>query len=303
MAFPRGSRGDLPDPRTGVLPPVNTRNPAEVLEACREAYRVITGHDDGGLLDRGFRWIDDAFAGRNEAYEPLDTRYHDLEHTLQGALCLARLLRGWHACGGLPALEEPVVRLGLLAILLHDTGYLKPRGDRDGTGAKFTLVHVRRSAEFAEHLLTREGFAPADARAVGQMIQCTGCNVDVSALHFRSDVERLVGYALASADLLAQIAADDYLEKLPFLYEEFAEAQHAATGGASTAVTFASPEELRRQTPAFWDHYVMPHLETVYRGVYRYLADPPPHGVNAYLRQAEANIARLRPPLPSLPAS
>jgi len=39
----------------------------------------------------------------------------------------------WHRAAGQPPLTPHMFELGLLAILFHDTGYLKRRGDNEGT--------------------------------------------------------------------------------------------------------------------------------------------------------------------------
>ena len=70
-----------------------------------------------------------------------------------------------------------MLELGLLAILTHDTGYLKKRGDVGGTGAKYTLIHVDRSIEFAGELMLGHDFAVEEILAVQNMIRCTGVNV------------------------------------------------------------------------------------------------------------------------------
>ena len=56
------------------------------------------------------------------------------------------------------------------------------------------------------------------------MIFCTGINAALDKIPFQSEAEKIVGFALGTADLLGQMAADDYVEKLPVLYAEFAEA-------------------------------------------------------------------------------
>ena len=38
----------------------------------------------------------DWFGGTYRDYQAIDAHYHDLEHTMQGVLCMARLLRGRH---------------------------------------------------------------------------------------------------------------------------------------------------------------------------------------------------------------
>ncbi|MBL9126611.1 MAG: hypothetical protein JNL97_03135 [Verrucomicrobiales bacterium] len=276
-----------------MFPEANTREPHAVLRVCSQAWGIFTGGGDANWIGKCFSWVQEAFEGHHPDYEPLDTRYHDLEHTLQGTLCLAQLLRGWHRHGGSPALDERAFRLGIVAILFHDTGYLKPRGDRTGTGAKFTPVHVRRSAEFAGRILADRGFDADEIHAVQGMIRCTGVNANVRSIVFQRAVDRQVGRALATADLLGQMAAVDYVEKLPLLYEEFAEAV-AHDPSSPGLPRFSGPDELIRQTPDFWDRHVRHRLDQDFDGVYRYLNDPWPDGPNVYLERIEANIARVR---------
>ena len=275
-----------------VSPEVNTREPAEVLPVCAETWKAVTGETDATWIHTTFTWVSEAFAGRHPDFEPLDTRYHDQEHTLQGTLCLARLLLGWFRSGNAPQLDDRAVRLGLVAILFHDTGYLKSRGDTQGTGAKFTPIHVQRSADFADRILSRQGFNSADIREIQSMIRCTGVNANVQALFFDRPVDRQVGCALATADLLGQMAAPDYLEKLPLLFDEFAEsARH--NPDSNTPQPFSNASDLVRKTPAFWNLHVRDRLTHEFEGVYRYLNDPWPDGPNHYLARIEANIARI----------
>jgi hypothetical protein len=184
--------------------------------------------------------------------------------------------------------------LGLLAILLHDTGYLKHRGDDQGTGAKYTLIHVSRSADFAKELLTEKGFAPAEIQAVQNMIRCTGVNVDLSQIPFQSDLEKIVGFALGTADLLGQMAARDYVDKLPILFSEFEESAQYNAGKGSATGTFKTARDLMEKTPMFWEKYVLPKLNTDLGAVYKFLNSPYPHGPNAYVARIETNLSILR---------
>jgi hypothetical protein len=276
--------------------PVDTRDPAAVEQEVRSIYAALfpqSGHD---IVEQAFAWATQCFAGRHPDYQPIDARYHDFEHTLQGALCLARLLHGRQAAGATPALTPRAFELGLLAILFHDTGYLKRRGDTEGTGAKYTAVHVGRSAAVAKAYLEARGFAGAEVLAVQNMISCTGINADLAAIPFQGELERTVGYALGTADLLGQMAARDYVEKLPVLFGEFAEAARHATAGSAHLFAFGSAEELMRKTPAFWESYVLPKVNGQFRRLYAFLSDPYPDGPNDYLQRIEANMERLRRP-------
>jgi hypothetical protein len=125
------------------------------------------------------------------------------------------------------------------------------------------------------------------------MIRCTGVGVDLGAISFQSESERIVGYALATADLLGQMAAEDYVEKLPVLFEEFREAAAFSPELHGDFTHFANAEELMRNTPKFWTYYVWPRLNTEFRGLYRFLEEPYPGGPNWYLQRIEANLALL----------
>src|SRR5436853_6805818 len=93
------------------------------------------------------------------------------------------------------------------------------------------------------------------------MIRCTGVNADLRSIPFQSEMEKTLGFALATADLLGQMAADDYVEKLPVLYQEFAEAARFTNEKTGRLGAFSSAEDLMRKTPGFWDHYVRPRIE------------------------------------------
>jgi hypothetical protein len=224
----------------------------------------------------------------------VDARYHDFEHTLQGILCMARLLMHRQATAAKPTLNHRMVELGLLAMLFHDTGYLKERGDTEGTGAKYTTIHVQRSADFAARYLAERMFLPREIQSVQNMIRCTGLDAALNIIPFTSQEEIVIGHALGTADLLGQMAADDYVEKLPALFSEFAEAARHSKEKANYVSMFSSANDLMAKTPAFWDHYVKLKLERDFGGLFRYLNHPYPDGPNWYMAKIEANIEKLR---------
>lgn len=274
--------------------PVVTKDPAAVAAEVQAVYLALFPDGDRLFVSRVFGWAVECFTGGYADYQAVDARYHDFEHTLQGTLCMARLLHGRHLAGAQPALTRRFFELGILAILLHDTGYLKQRDDREGTGAKYTVTHVRRSAEFAAQLLAQKCCAPADIQAVQDMIRCTGVDADLGRIPFQSELERKTGFALATADLLGQMAADDYLEKLPALFEEFAEAAMFSGDPRTFVASFDSAEDLIARTPQFWEGFVKVKLDRDLGGLHRFLNDPYPNGPNAYLDRIEAHVAALR---------
>src|SRR5690348_9174301 len=112
-------------------PPVSTKNPRAVELEVQAAYLELFPAGGFEFVPRIFGWATECFMGRYGDYQAIDAHYHDFEHTLQGTLCMARLLRGRHLAGAQPQLTQRIAELGLLAILLHDSGYLKKREDRE----------------------------------------------------------------------------------------------------------------------------------------------------------------------------
>lgn len=274
---------------------INTRDPQSVEVEVRRAYGEMFPQGDREFIPTIFGWAAAWFAGRFRDYQPIDAHYHDLEHTLQGVLCMARLLHGRQKNCLQPRLPQRCFELGMLAMLAHDTGYLKKRGDNAGTGAKYTLIHVDRSIQFAGEVMAGTSFRADEIQAVQNMIRCTGVNVKLDTIQFQSETERIAGFALGTADLLGQMAAADYVDKLPILYSEFAEAaRNSADGKMKAGGFFSSAEDLMQKTPLFWENYVLRKIDRDFLGLYRALNEPYPDGPNPYITRIEANIARLR---------
>lgn len=274
---------------------------AEVQAEVQSAYQVMFPSGNQAFVPMIFQWASDCFSGKFRDYQAIDAHYHDLEHTLQGTLCMARLLRRRHEAGANPVVTQRLFELGMIAILMHDTGYLKKRNDVEGTGAKYTLTHVERSIHFAGELLGGHNFYPADIHAVQNMIRCTGINVKLDMIPFQNPTEQIVGYALGTSDLLGQMAATDYVEKLPILYSEFAEAARFNQGKMKAGGFFTSAQDLMQKTPMFWEQYVKTKISRDFLGLYKFLNDPYPDGKNDYIEKIEANIARLKEKLKNLP--
>jgi hypothetical protein len=90
------------------------------------------------------------------------------------------------------------------------------------------------------------------------------------------------------------MAAVDYVEKLPVLYSEFAEAARYNEGKMKAGGFFSSADDLMQKTPMFWEKYVRQKIDREFLGVFRFLSIPYPDGRNSYIERIDANIARLR---------
>jgi hypothetical protein len=270
---------------------INTEQPEAVAQAVKAIFGKVWGEGSFPLLDRAFADVTGMFEGRYAGYQAIDMEYHDHEHTLQATLCLTHLLEGKALSGDKPSLGVREWELSVIAALLHDTGFLKRKGDNAGSGAKYTFVHERRSCEFARAYLPQLELTGEEIDDVCSAIICTGPRSKISEVAFRSEEARLMAYMLVTADYLAQISAGDYLEKLPRLYIEFEES-FAFNRIPPEQRPYRGLRELLEKTPGFWTDYVLPVLEEKVGAVYRYLS--PMGEPNPYMLSAEANVTELK---------
>lgn len=275
-----------------MLPLVETKDASAVASFVVSRFERLYPGSTSGWLKAVFAEIHDLFTGRCPDYAAIDLRYHDLEHTLQAAVCLTLLLEGRHHLGIEPRLTSHHFALAVSAALLHDTGYLKLRSDSTGTGAKYTYCHVLRSCAFAASYLPTLGADDEDIETVLNAINCTGPTRENSHVNFRDPIGQVIGAALGTADYLGQMAAPDYPDELEILFNEFHEADEFLHLPVSRRA-FNSAAELIERTPSFWRDVVKPKLENEFQGLYRFLACPYPDGENAYLIAVERNIAAI----------
>jgi hypothetical protein len=276
-----------------MVPPhtIQTTNPAAVAGMVKEVFNGIGADASGKLIDRLFADNADMFAGRYPGYQGSDMKYHNHEHTMQAAVCLVHLLEGRNKSTDKPVLAVRDWELALMSVLMHDTGYLKEADDREGTGAKYTFVHERRSCDFTRQYLPRMGATYTEIEDICAAILCTGPQSKLSQITFHREEARLIAFLLVTADYLAQMSAADYIPKLPHLFNEFQEA-YDFEGIPPEKRLYRRLEEMLAMTPAFWENVVKPLLDFEAGGVHRYLttAGQP----NPYLQAVAANIAEVR---------
>jgi hypothetical protein len=195
------------------------------LEVIAEARRVFSFRHDTSMwlaVEAAGADILELFAGNFPGYHACDTEYHDIHHTTSVLLTTARL------SDGLGFEREPfpsdLSRDLFVAALCHDVGYIRAIDEEGGTGARFTSVHVRRSADFVRRHAYRWGFDEASASRIARLVNATGLKGEFGEQAWDGGREREAGMVLASADLVGQMSDRKYLEKLLFLYNEFKEA-------------------------------------------------------------------------------
>jgi hypothetical protein len=107
---------------------------------------------------------------------------------------------------------------------------------------------------------------------------------------FHTPEEQFLACAVASADYLAQMAADDYPSELDLLYAEFTESDDFA-GVPPGRRAFKSAADLAARTPKFWIKVVRPKIDKDFLGVHQYLETP--DGTNPWIEAIERNLARI----------
>jgi len=201
---------------------VDMEDPESVLDEVREIALMMFPEFDFETADRVFKDIVRVFRGEYPGYRKCTTEYHDLKHTTDIFMAMARLMHGALIRG--ESLSAENVNLGLVCALMHDTGYIQTLDDNIGTGAKYTRIDTKRSIAFMDKYLTDNGFSQENFKDYPDILICTGLDTKVNKMQFNSRQIELLGKMLGTADLLGQMADRTYLEKLLYLFCEFREA-------------------------------------------------------------------------------
>jgi hypothetical protein len=276
---------------------VDVEDPSRVRDAVLALFAARYPGADLAPLARAFEDVAALFEGSFPGYLACDTLYHDVRHTLDMSLAMARLIDGHErACAPQDRLGPRRAILGVLVALLHDSGYLKRASEGHvENGAVFTKVHVSRSADFISAYLPQIGFG-AEAPLAARLVHFTGYEMDIDDIRVDEPRDRMVGCLVGTADLIGQMSDRMYLEKCrEFLYREFVWANIAreTLPDGREVVRYASPEDLIIKTPGFYEYVARTRMEKKLAGVDRFAAA---HfdGPNLYQSEIERNMNFLR---------
>src|SRR5687767_3656826 len=276
---------------------VNVEDPARVRDAVLALYGARYPGIDPAPLERAFADFQALFEGQYPGYFACDTLYHDMRHTLDMTLALARLVDGHdRACAAGDRLGPRRAVLGVLIALLHDAGYLRRSAEAGvENGAIFTKTHVSRSAELIAAYLPTVGFS-AEARLAAQLVHFTGYEIDIDQIQIEDPKDRLVGCIVGTADLLGQMSDRMYLEKCrEFLYKEFVWGKVARERlpDGHEIVRYAAAEDLIIKTPGFYEYVVRARIQKKLGSVDRY-AEAHFDGPSPYQSEIDRNMDFLR---------
>lgn len=202
---------------------VEMESPDAVLDEAVTVIGLFSPQTDISSVRSAFQQTVSLYRGAWTDTKGCNTAYHDLKHVTDCFLALVRLMHGAAETG--KRFSPAQVFRGLVAALLHDVGYLQNREDTEGTGAKFTACHVRRGMDFLQRHFSEFGLKERDLHACMAMVHCTDLNCDPATIPFPDQATELTGKMLATADIIAQMADRNYLEKLKYLFKELVEAR------------------------------------------------------------------------------
>jgi len=275
---------------------VQVSSVASVRHAVEELFKQTWPGTSTDRLGQAFIDFERLFTGQFPGYFGCDTVYHDLQHSLDDTLAMARLLAGYDRAhspdqrlGGDRAL------MGIVVAMFHDSGYIRQIDDtQHRNGAEFTSTHVSRGAQFLARYLPSIGLANW-VTVAGQIIHFTGYEVPFNQIRLDEPRDRKVGHLLGTADMLAQMSDRCYLEKCrDRLYPEFVLGGIAMSRSDSGAlkVMYGSGLDILRQTPHFFAETMRTRLDGEFNGAYRNL-ESLYNGRNPYMEAIERNLEYL----------
>ena len=276
---------------------VQVSNPVMVRRAVNQLFSETF---PGASFDTGwlaFYDFDRLFEGTFPGYLGCDTTYHDMQHTLDMTLALARLVSGYErSVESADRLGPRRAQMAIITSLFHDAGYIRHiERDREfNNGAEFTLYHVSRSADFLRRYLPELGLSK-DVAVSSMIVHFTGYELELDNIELDDPRDAICGHLLGTADLIAQMADRCYLEKCrDRLYKEF------VVGGVAVermqageyTVRYESGLDLLRKTPVFYQQVSRERLYSKFNRAYRYI-EVLYDGQNPYVDAIRNNMEHL----------
>lgn len=276
---------------------VQVSNPAAVRDAVQDLFSETFPGASFDKLWLAFHDFERLFTGKYPGYKGCDTTYHDMQHTLDMTLALARLVAGYERSVELgDRLGPERAQMAIITSLFHDSGYIRHE-ERDSdfhNGAEFTLYHVSRSADFLRRYLPGLGMSK-DVAVSSMIVHFTGYELDLDHIELDDPRDILSGHLLGTADLIAQMADRCYLEKCrDRLYNEFVLGGIAVenAGPGEFMVRYKSGNDLLAKTPIFYRQISRERLQQKFNRAYRYI-EVLYDGQNPYVDAMKNNIVHL----------
>ncbi|MDM8522533.1 HD domain-containing protein [Desulfococcaceae bacterium HSG8] len=231
---------------------INTDLPDAVSDEVQVILNLISPQFNTIPISSAFATIVEIYKGNYPGYKACNTEYHDLRHTMNVVLAMARLLHG--AMLDHENFIDRDITISLIAAIFHDVGYIQEEWDHEGSGGKYTFTSVRRSADFLRRYGVKHGLSDKEIARGRSMIFCTKIASNIYEDMPPDDDAEFLGRMLCVADMLAQMSDRTYLEKLLFLYHEVRE--------CNLANNFDSEIDILQKTSDFYE-FISRYIEVI----------------------------------------
>jgi hypothetical protein len=266
---------------------VNMRDPVQVRDASKDLVESVFPSTDFSHIDEVYSDVLEMFAGTFSGFQENNNPYHDLSHSLGTYMTGLRLLHGLQVARK-EEIPPPVVVSTAALLLLHDEGML-PRNTDTGLGAEHTIGHEDQGKDFFKMYKKPRSFLTVSDNTIDSTFDSTNLRIPPKDVNYTTDVGKVMGRIVGTADLLAQVSDKRYLEKLPGLFREF-EAAGIAEG------TYDTAEDLMRKTPGFYDMIKtrLIDLGKAYRFAHLHFREKYGIDRNLYTEAMDQNISYLQ---------
>lgn len=265
-------------------------NPEEVKnEVCR-IFTSLYGEQDIRILETIFTDFEMLYKGNFPGYHACDTLYHDIHHSLDVTLAMARLTSGYEQHTGTLKLGKDLFILGIACALFHDAGFIRKKDkDKAVNGSVYMPIHIQRSGEFLSSYLVKRGMGIYASLAT-RLLHFTGNEIEINHIDVFHPKHQELGNLLGTADLIAQMADRCYLEKCrDRLFPEFVLAGLTDAFDNNTDTGIRTAEDLLKKTPEFYKYSALERLENQFNGSFRY-AGYFFQGQNLYMDEIDNNL-------------
>ena len=280
-----------------VTDTVQVSSPDAVCEAVARLFTADYPEGDFAPIRRAFEDFHRLFKGELNGFKGCETIYHDMQHSLDVTLTMARLIAGHdRTCSDDEWLGPINATLGILTALFHDAGYIRADNGDKGHGAEYLTSHVDRGGLILEKYMHDVGLgdiAPFAAKLIGFTNYEGGTPVgDLTMNDPRRD---RLGHLLGTADLITQMADRCYLEKCrDRLFPEFVLGGIAfeETESGKIKYNYRTGVDLLKKTPHFHEKVMKDLIQDSFEHAYRYV-EPLFDGENPYMAAIAANLEFL----------
>ncbi|MCD6526917.1 MAG: HD domain-containing protein [Desulfuromonas sp.] len=239
--------------------------------------------------------VEALYRGEWSQWQACQVDYHNIDHVRAVLLAALRILAGYGMEQHGDSEDQPVKEL-VAAALFHDSGYIKQWDEVTGRGGQYTFEHVQRSQQMVDLYLRQQSDWNAEQRqTVVGLISATEIIASQEMIQPLPEKYQLISKILASADLLAQVADEFYLERLPELFSEFEEAYVVCGREALKARgihIFPDLDALLAGSARFIRQQVLPRLLAL-GDMERYLCAFYARPVSPYRQRLQQNLRRF----------